>query len=174
MLRKVENSATLFRWNFQESEQISSSKKFCIWSSEVVTAVSNLSEMAWRTRRWLSKSRDALNNEHGRVVMTMTSNFEKSAWRFWRQHEKADIIYSVMDGNYEYMNRLQLQIGRKWRMIRKVENLATLFRWNFQESEQISSSKKFFIWSSEAFTAFRIYRKWREELQDDCRKVEMR
>ena len=68
MLRKVENSATLFRWIFQESEQILSSKKFCIWSSEAFTAVSNLSEMAWRTRRWLSKSGDALNNEHGRKL----------------------------------------------------------------------------------------------------------
>ena len=104
----------------------------------------------------------------------MTSNFEESTWTFWRQYEKADIIFSVIDSNYEYMNRLQVQIGRKWGMIRKVENFATLFRWNFQESEQISSSKKFFIWSIEAFTAFRIYRKWREELEDDCRKVEMR
>ena len=104
----------------------------------------------------------------------MTSNFEESTWTFWRQYEKADIIFSVIDSNYEYMNRLQVQIGRKWGMIRKVENFATLFRWNFQESEQISSSKKFFIWSIEAFTAFRIDRKWREELQDDCRKVEMR
>ena len=82
----------------------------------------------------------------------MTSNFEESTWTFWRQYEKADIIFSVIDSNYEYMNRLQVQIGRKWGMIRKVENFATLFRWNFQESEQISSSKKFFIWSSEGFT----------------------
>ena len=104
----------------------------------------------------------------------MTSNFEESTWTFWRQYENADIIFSVIDSNYEYMNRLQVQIGRKWGMIRKVENFATLFRWNFQESERISSSKKFFIWSIEAFTAFRIDRKWREELQDDCRKVEMR
>ena len=53
-----------------------------------------------KSSKTIFEGQDALNNEHGRKVMTMTSNFEESAWRFWRQYEKVDIIFLVIDGNY--------------------------------------------------------------------------
>ena len=47
-----------------------------------IYSLSNLSEMAWRARRWLSKSRDALNNEHGsKLSLNRFEGDRRSCWK---------------------------------------------------------------------------------------------
>ena len=83
-----------------------------------IYSLSNLSEMAWRAPRWLSKSRDALNNEHGsKLSLNRFEGDRRSCWKsafFGKRvlEEISETLLSPMSENKFTVDFIYITIGK--------------------------------------------------------------